>query len=110
MRGVAEERIPFGAKVLCRGFRVTLAEPSLANGTARSRPLWGGAPKHYEAGEHLFVDAIDGLGDRDLHAMANAPLMDANNLFLPAGKLSMAETKAREAALVIATPTIGEPL
>ncbi len=98
LRGVADERIPFGAKVLCRGFRVRLDEPALANRTARSRPTWCGDPEHYEPGEHLFVDAVEGLGERDLHALANAPLMDANNLYLPAGKLSMAETLAREAS------------
>lgn len=96
MRGVAEEPIPFGAKVLCRGWRVRLADDDLANGIAQSRRLWPGEKPIYETGQHLVVDPVEGLGGRDLHAMANAPLMDANQLFLPAGKLSMAETRARE--------------
>jgi hypothetical protein len=98
MRGVATEDIPFGALVLCRGFRVSLAGPEIANGNARSRPIWRGDERLYKAGEHLFVEPIEGLGGRDLHALANAPLMDANQLYLPAGKLSMAEYRARVAA------------
>jgi hypothetical protein len=34
----------------------------------------------------------------DLHAIAAGPIMDAGEIYLPAGKLSMAETKAREFA------------
>jgi hypothetical protein len=92
------EAVPFGALVLCRGNRVWLAGPELANGTARARPVWGNDERSYRAGEFLFVDPVEGLGGRDLHAMANAPLMDANNPFLPAGKLSMAEYRQRVAA------------
>ncbi len=98
LRGVATETIPFGAHVLCRAFKVSLAPPELANGTARSRSLWGGDKPQYTKGEYLLVDPVEGLGERDLHAMANAPLMDANTLFLPAGKLTMEEYRARVAA------------
>lgn len=98
MHGTAQERIPFGALVLCRGNRIWLAEPEIANGTARSRKLWGNDKPEYKAGEFLEVDPIEGLGGRDLHTMANAPLMDANRLFLPAGKLSMADYRKRVAA------------
>lgn len=97
MRGVATERIPFGALVLCRAFRVSLAGPDIANGSARSRPSFC-RQDYYDAGECVFVDPIDGLGARDLHAMVNAPLMDANTLYLPAGKLSLAEYRARVAS------------
>lgn len=37
----------------------------------------------------------------DVHALASGPIMDAANLYCPLGKLSMAETRAREAACVI---------
>jgi hypothetical protein len=98
MVGIATETIPFGAHVLCRGFRVSLAAPEIANGTARARPLYRGDKPVYSVGGHVTVDPIEGLGDRDLHALANAPIMDPCRLYLPAGKLSMAETRAREAA------------
>jgi hypothetical protein len=97
MRGVAQCHIPFGAKVLCRDFRVTLAGDEIANGTARPLPTWARRPR-YDKGDMVNVDPVVGLGGRDLHAMANAPLMDANRLFLPAGKLSMEEYRARVAA------------
>ena len=106
MRGVATEAIPFGAHVLCRGFEVSLASPEIANGTAKPRPIWSGGEPVYRKGECVMVKPVQGLGSRDLHAMANAPLMDANQIFLPAGKLSMAEYRARVAAdLHVASPT-----
>jgi hypothetical protein len=37
----------------------------------------------------------------DLHAIAAAPIMNAAEIYLPAGKLSMEETKAREAAQIL---------
>lgn len=100
MSGMATEAIPFGAHVLCRGNRVSLAAPEIANGTARSRPLYRGDKAVYESGQHVSVEPVQGLGARDLHALANAPIMDPVRLFLPAGKLSMAETRARERAAI----------
>lgn len=98
MSGLATEAIPFGAHVLCRGFQVSLAAPEIANGTARSRPLYRGDKPIYAPGQHVAVAPVEGLGRRDLHALANGPIMDPSSLYLPAGKLSMAETRAREAA------------
>lgn len=98
MSGMATEAIPFGAHVLCRGFQVSLAAPEIANGTARSRPLYRGDKAVYEAGQTVTVEPVEGLGRRDLHAIANGPIMDPSSLYLPAGKLSMAETRTREAA------------
>lgn len=40
----------------------------------------------------------------DLHAIAAGPIMDSNELYLPAGKISLAEALAREAAAIIAFP------
>lgn len=37
----------------------------------------------------------------DLHAIAAGPIMDSNEIYLPAGKLSMAETRAREAQQIL---------
>lgn len=93
---VASERIAYGSRVLLRGARVSAAEPALANGTA-IRPNWlpnkGG---HYLPGETVQVEIDEGLGARNLHALANGPIMDPSQIYLPAGKLSMAETIARE--------------
>jgi hypothetical protein len=102
MSGIATETIPPGAHVLCRGFRVSLAAPEIANGIARERPRWCD-DKQYLVGQHVTVEPVEGLGARDLHALANGPIMDPNQLFLPAGKLSMAETRAREAANLVRT-------
>jgi hypothetical protein len=47
----------------------------------------------------------------DLHAIAAGPIMDSNEIYLPAGKLSMAETLAREAATLLpdASDSDGSP-
>lgn len=37
----------------------------------------------------------------DLHAIAAGPIMDSNQIYLPAGKISLAEAKAREAQQII---------
>ena len=42
----------------------------------------------------------------DVHAIAAGPIMDAGEIYLPAGKLSMAETRAREATQVQRLPHI----
>lgn len=96
--GIAAEAIPFGALVLHRGFSVSLASADIANGTARHRPTWCGEPLEYAAGDHVSVDPIEGLGARDLHAIAAGPIMDPARLYLPAGKLTKAESAAREAS------------
>lgn len=97
MSGMATEAIPFGAHVLCRGLRVSLAAPEIANGIARERSRWCDDTQ-YLPGQHVTVEPVKGLGQRDLQALANGPIMDPSSLYLPAGKLSMAETRAREAA------------
>lgn len=92
----ADEAIPYGARVLVRGTRVALAGTALANATAVARPRWGDDKAEYRPGEIVKVRMDEGLGGRDLHAIANGPIMDANMLYLPAGKLSMAEYRERE--------------
>jgi len=42
----------------------------------------------------------------DLHAIASGPIMDAGEIYLPAGKLSMAETRQREMACILKSETI----
>lgn len=37
----------------------------------------------------------------NLHAIAAGPIMDSNALYLPAGKISLAEAKAREQAAIL---------
>jgi hypothetical protein len=94
MHGRAERKIKFGQLVLCRGGRVVPAPKSIANGFACAPPDWD-RRKHYSKNEWLFVDPVEGLGERDLQALANAPIMDSNRLYLPAGKVSEAEYQQR---------------
>lgn len=42
----------------------------------------------------------------DLHALAAGPIMQIGELYLPAGKLSMEETKAREQANILSASAI----
>jgi hypothetical protein len=96
MRGTAKERIPYGALVLCRNFNVVLAPKEIANGTARPRPKWEWSKGDYfEPGDFLLVEPIEGLGGRDLHAIAAGPIMEPTKLYLPAGKLTEAEYQER---------------
>jgi hypothetical protein len=37
----------------------------------------------------------------DLHAIAAGPIMDSNEIYLPAGKISMAEARAREQVSIL---------
>lgn len=94
LHGTATERIPFGALVLCRGMRVSLAPPEIANARAGSTPPWG-RKEVFEPGDHMMVEKIEGLGERDIHALANGPIMEPLRLFLPAGKLTEAEYQQR---------------
>lgn len=96
--GVAVERIPFDATVLIRIGQVSLAPAATANGTAAPRPLFPGDEAVYAIGQQVAVRMMDGLGERDLHAIAAGPLMDPGRLYLPAGMVSRAEAIAREAA------------
>lgn len=95
MHGVAKERIPYGAHVLCRGFEVRLAPPELANGIACSKPAWGYPRDAHDPGDHVSVTPVEGLGQRDLNAIANGPIMEPIRLYLPAGKVSEAEYQER---------------
>lgn len=97
MRGVAKEPIAAGAYVLCRNFEVRLSPAETANGTAARRLKWeqrwyGDA---YRTGDCVDVLPIEGLGERDLHAIANGPIMEPLKLYLPAGKLTEAEYQER---------------
>jgi hypothetical protein len=95
-------KVPFGASVLVRGARASVAPPELANGVACAAPLWS-RKKVYRDGQSFWVEMNEGLGARDLHAIANGPIMDPSEIYLPAGKLSMAETRAREAANILSS-------
>ena len=96
MRGTAKERIPYGALVLCRGFDIVLAPPEIANGRARRKPgSCGRADESYHAGDFVTVEPIEGLGERDLKALANGPIMDPGRIYLPAGRISEAAYQER---------------
>lgn len=92
IRGIAKQRIPYGAHVLCRGNEVSLAGPEIANGIADKSEWW---PRAWPKGEWVKVTPIQGLGQRDLHAMANGPIMEPLRLYLPAGKISEEEYQER---------------
>ena len=93
-------RIPYGARVLVRAMRAEVAGPEMANGTAQSAPSWWRGHKRYKDGESLVVAMDATIGARDLHAIANGPIMDANELYLPAGKISMAEYRERQRSIL----------
>ena len=101
----AKGRIGVGKRVLVRGHRAEMAGPELANGTSAKLPSWDRS-RFYKDGQSLVVELDEGLGSRDLHAIANGPIMDPSEIFLPAGKLSMDETRARERAQILE----GDPL
>lgn len=94
--------VPDGALVLVRGIRATVADQSVANAVAAARrPSWRDDADLIRDGQSFTVEMIQGLGARDLQAIADGPIMDGNALYLPAGKLSMAETVAREADQIV---------
>lgn len=94
LRGTATAPIEFGQHVLCRGWECSPADPSVANGIARALPAF---TRHtsYKKGDMLLADRIEGVGQRDVHALAAMPIMDPIRLNLPAGKLSEAEYQER---------------
>lgn len=93
--GRAMERIPYGASVLCRNMEVRRAPPETANGTASSKPEWGHRGDAHRKGDWVDVQPIEGLGQRDLHAIAAGPIMEPLRIYLPAGKLTEAEYQER---------------
>lgn len=98
---VADEAIAFGARVLVRGRRACIAPDSIANATVVPRPAWSQSGDAIQRGEHFTAMMDDGIGNRDLKALANAPIMDAANIYLPAGKISMEEFKARQRSIIL---------
>lgn len=82
------ERISVGDNILVRGGYAQKADRSIANAVA-DEP--GGR------GDRIWCVPIDGLGDRDLQALANGPIMDPNRIYLPAGRCSEDEVRRREA-------------
>lgn len=90
-------RLHAGPACLVRGMRAVAASDALANASAGHRPSWDlRRSKAYRKGDTLPVVMDDGIGSRDLRAIANGPIMDPAALYLPAGKLSMSEYRARE--------------
>lgn len=96
----ADGKIPGGALVLVRGGRATVADKAVANGKA-DRPPSIMRQRKWRDGQTVPVQMLEGLGDRCLHALANGPIMDPASLYLPAGKVSLAEAMRRERALQV---------
>ena len=96
LRGEAMEPIEYGALVLCRNNEARNAPATIANAKAADRPKWAQAyHKRYEKGDYVFAFALEDLGERDLQAIANGPIMEPLALYLPAGKVSEAEYQER---------------
>lgn len=92
--------IPQGSLVLVRGMRAELADAAVANARALPRPKWVW-DKSIRDGQSFAVEMLEGLGERSLQALADGPINDPSLIYLPAGRLSMAETRAREAAQIL---------
>lgn len=90
----ARERIAWGSSVLCLGGECRAADTSIANGMLLKPNLSLGRRK-CQVGETVEVELLQGLGSRDLHAMANGPCLEPRSLYLPEGKISEAELAAR---------------
>ncbi|MEZ7273888.1 hypothetical protein NYF14_10505 [Sphingobium sp. 10 DY56-G10] len=95
----ADEPIPYGAEVFVRGRRATLAPKVLANARAIDRPRWLGEDGIIPPRCGFTVEMLERAPD--LQAMADGPIMDPVQRFLPLGRISLAESKAREAALFL---------
>jgi hypothetical protein len=91
MRGTALERIPYGASVLCRQGRVSLASEEVANGIAATPPKWMQQDGGYSPGDWLKVAPFADWSAKNLQAVADGPIMDSNRIYLPAGKFSEEE-------------------
>lgn len=101
----ASEDIPYGSRVLVRGMRASLAGDGFANAIAASGPRWLGDGEMIAAGRSFSVEMIEPHPDIDLRAIADGPIMDSNRLYLPAGKISMAEAREREKAQILPDST-----
>ena len=84
----ATQKIAVGDAVLVRGGDASRAGPEIANAVAEEAG---------RKGFYISVKMITGLGDRNLQAMADGPIMDPRRIFLPAGKCSEEEVRQREA-------------
>jgi len=97
----AEKTIRYGERILVRDGRAVPADSSLANATAPERPSWISARFKIRTGNNFMAVMDDGIGDRDIKAIANGPIMDVANIYLPAGKVSMEEFKARQRTIIL---------
>jgi hypothetical protein len=94
----AEEFLPFGARILVRHGRASLASENLANATvpdADHYPWFAREAGGFDAGQHLFPKLDESLGSRSLQDIANGPIMAPGALYLPAGICSEAEWRRR---------------
>ena len=81
--------------MICLGGHCKSADASIANGTLM-KPEFRTSRRKCNAGEHVLVEMIEGLGGRSLHDLANGPCMEPLRLFLPEGKISEAELRERQ--------------
>tara|TARA_B100001057_G_scaffold330208_1_gene330576 strand:+ start:1443 stop:1787 length:345 start_codon:yes stop_codon:yes gene_type:complete len=84
--GRAFEDMEPGDHVMCRDSSVTKAAPEIANAIVVKKCRAGDWPK---------LRKVDGLGERNLQAMADGPIMEPLRLYLPSGRLTEAEYQQR---------------
>lgn len=100
---IAEEFLPFGVRILVRHGRASLADDNLANASVPSAdyyPWYVREAGGFAARQHFFPDLDEGLGVRSLHDIANGPIMDPGQIYLPAGVCSDAEWRRRNRAVL----------
>ncbi|MEO1490135.1 MAG: hypothetical protein AAFR88_11985 [Pseudomonadota bacterium] len=91
----ARERIAWDSPVVVLGGEAKGADSSIANATLLKPDLVGRRRKCH-VGEYVEIEWIEGLGERDLHAMANGPCMQPLRIYLPDGKITQDELSERE--------------
>lgn len=96
---MADVPIAYGSEVLVHGLRACPAPRAIANARVVDRPKWLGEFRVIPPRHSFSVEMLD--RPRDLQALADGPIHDAVSLFMPAGRISWAEAKAREQAQVL---------
>lgn len=92
----ADGPIPYGADILVRGNDAIVASQDIANAKALKPAWFPSRSGKYRKGDTVEYEPVAGIGQRDLHAIANGPIMDPKAIYLPAGKITEAEYRERQ--------------
>jgi len=94
----AEEFLAFGARILVRHGRASLAHEGVANASvpnAEFYPWYARDAGGFKQGALFFPVMDKDFGARSLHDIANGPIMDPAKIYLPAGTCSEADWRKR---------------